>query len=163
MDCSNYIEWIASKLDGSLDEAETRELNEHLSVCSRCCAELRLQTRLIEALAEEPPLELPADFTRRVSAKALELDNEPRRALCWDDLVPTLALVGTAVVLLVFRTWLLEPLGMAFRALPEWISLAVSGPLGEGTGADASLFVATLLAALCATWAVREVYATLTE
>lgn len=108
MDCSDYTEWIARKLEGSLQVSAERELDAHLSECSRCRADLLLQSRIQEALAQEMPSGLSAGFSERVSLKAQRLAAAEKRAERWANLIPVIAFSGLAVVLILLRGSLLQ-------------------------------------------------------
>jgi len=65
---------LAAYIDGELSPREELELEIHLAVCKDCGEELNEQKKLLcaldFALGREREIELPADFTRVVVAKA---------------------------------------------------------------------------------------------
>ena len=126
MHCSDFAEWISQKLDGVLSEGNGRALEEHLSGCSRCRAELLLQQKICDALSEERHSGLSADFTQVVSEKVVEIAKAERDARRWVSLVPAFALGAVAVALLLVGADLL-------RVLPspaQFLSGAVFKPIG---------------------------------
>ena len=73
MKCSDYIEWIGQRLDGSLPRERFAELEGHLTECRRCRAEYALQKKIMRALKQDEPGGLSADFTQRVMSRTLEI------------------------------------------------------------------------------------------
>lgn len=117
MNCADFVSWIAERLEGSLPNGRNRILESHLAACPRCRDELFLQKSILEALSEEGPSGLSADFTQRVSRQVRKIGGE-RAVSRWPLLIPAV-LVGAAVVALAFL------LGEQLQALP-WGSLGQS-------------------------------------
>jgi anti-sigma factor RsiW len=103
MRCSDYIGWIALKLEGTLSPDREHELEGHLAACPRCRAELLLQKKIGESLIEEAPSRLSPDFTQRVSSRALATVRLERRLRTVRRLVPALVYSVGVVFLLIFR------------------------------------------------------------
>lgn len=65
---------LAAYVDGELSPVEELELEMHLAICKTCAAELNEQKKLLcaldFALENEKEIELPANFTKTVVAKA---------------------------------------------------------------------------------------------
>ena len=108
MKCSGYISWMGRKLDGSLPEDQLIELDRHLATCSRCRAELLLQTRIVESLREDRPSGLTPYFTHRVLKQVSRSSRSEGRAWRWPALVPALVSAVCAVIIFVFRNDLAE-------------------------------------------------------
>ena len=126
MHCSDFAEWIAQKLEGTLPEGQARRLDEHLSECTRCRAELLLQRKIRDALSEETHSGLSADFTQLVSGKVLEIAGRERRTGRWVDLVPAFTLGAAAIALILVGADLV-------RVLPspgELVSSTIFKPIG---------------------------------
>lgn len=125
MECAEYIEWIARRLEGTLTERETRKLDGHLSECSRCRAEAVLQARILETLKKETPSGLSADFTVRVSERVRAVPRAGRFDLRWPALVPSFAAVVAAVLLFVFR----NDVAAVGEPVTEALAVAIGTPL----------------------------------
>ncbi|MFH0778259.1 MAG: zf-HC2 domain-containing protein [Candidatus Eisenbacteria bacterium] len=176
MKCLEAVELIAHKLEGSLPETRSLELEEHLSVCSRCRAELVLQKKILEALAEEVPSGLPADFTARVSRKALEAARAERlnrtRLLVPALAVTVLCVVGFLAVLDVSSKLvrfvgpvggaLSRPMGALGEALSRFfspvaeLSTSVSQVLGADSEPVARALLVSAVAMLALAWGCRQ-------
>jgi anti-sigma factor RsiW len=175
VNCADFVVWIAERLEGSLRNGRNRILEDHLADCARCRDELFLQKSILEALAEEGPSGLSADFTRRVSRQVREIGTE-RPVSRWPLLVPAV-LVGAAVVALAFL------LGGQLGALP-WGSFgqSVSAALALVGEAIAGVFshapdvqespipqpilvsvLGTLIGSVPMIWAFRRIFAFLRE
>lgn len=127
MKCADYAVWIALKIDGALGADKEKELENHLTTCARCRADLMLQSRIHDALKQEMPSGLSQDFTERVSERALALTEREKRFIRLPDLAPVFGFAVGIILLLVFRTQVansLVPLMQSFGNL-----------LGAGAGA----------------------------
>jgi anti-sigma factor RsiW len=126
MKCSDFVVLIARKLDGTLPERETGQLEAHLSACSRCRAELVLQKKLIHSLKKEIPGRLSGDFTRRVTERAAELAGEERRRrFRLADLLTAIPIAAVATLLIVFGKDLAVIMAPAMEVLAD----TTGGPL----------------------------------
>ena len=184
MRCVLYTQWISRMLDRSLPENELRELEEHLSCCSRCRAELLLQKKIRDALAGPLPPGLSADFTEQVTRKAAALAPRVRRPRRWPALVPAVALSAAAVALLSLSPvlarlvpWpaeslvgsLLAPVARVWHALfsllpgPADLGLDRIPALPRSGDPLVATVVALLLAGVSVVWAFRYVFAFLRE
>jgi anti-sigma factor RsiW len=81
MDCSYFRERINNFIDGELGYLEVAELQQHLSFCADCAAELAQMSEVRGALGAWGRLELapPPGFAERVMA-AVELEPAPGAA-----------------------------------------------------------------------------------
>jgi anti-sigma factor RsiW len=139
MKCSDCVVLIARKLDGTLTPTEARQLDAHLARCGRCCAEMLLQKRILHALKQELPGDLPDDFTRRVTGRAARLaGGERRRWFRLSSLLPAVPALAAALLLVFF--W--RDLAIILAPAMEAFANATGGPL-----ADLSESVAETLAA----------------
>jgi hypothetical protein len=127
MKCSDYIEWVGRKLEGSLPPDQLRELDGHLATCDRCRAELRLQQRIVESLREDVPSGLSAGFTQRVTERVKSKPRDERFARRWPALIPAFASVAAAVLVFVFRA------GIAGAVAPplERFGEGLAGPMAS--------------------------------
>ncbi len=183
MNCTKYIEWIALKLEGSLPEPESEELDVHLQSCSRCRAELQLQRNLVAALREEPSFELSAGFTEQVVEMATALSLARRRLPVWVLFLPVAVLLAGAITLSVVWAEQLRVLLEALR-LGGWVSsagtwvaattekvlarvgdipsLSVPAAMPE-LGVAEKLLLTSLLSSVPVIWCFYQVYAFLRE
>jgi len=139
-DCSRYAEWISLMHSGALSDDRRRDLDDHLSRCPLCRAELTLQEKIGEAIAGEPPPPFSAGFTRRVTALAVERRAAAKRSPAWLKLMPAAAITLAAVALFLLGTHL------APRLAPtqETVTAALSTPFSR-TGETVIGFGASLL------------------
>jgi anti-sigma factor RsiW len=177
MKCSDYIEWISRRVDGSLPRDQFAELEEHLAVCARCRAEYRLQKKIIAALGQAEPSGLSPDFTKVVAARTLEIAEARRRAEKLEPLIPALVFAAAAIVLFIFRTQVAAAVEPGMDTLAD----VIGGPLARlgsifagitpsdmGVATDSTSFVqrvsqpvvvigtAVALACASAVWAMRK-------
>jgi anti-sigma factor RsiW len=103
MNCSDFVTWIARKVEGSLTPEQLTELDSHLSVCSQCRAELILQKKIAASLKQEPLATLPADFAERVSSLAFHTAKQDERSYRVRFLAPLVAATLIAVVTFLLR------------------------------------------------------------
>lgn len=136
MKCSDYIEWIGQRLDGSLPRDRFAELEEHLTECRRCRAEYALQKKIMGALKQDEPAGLSADFTQRVMSRTLEIAQARKRAERLEPIVPALVFAAAAVVLFIFRS---EVAGVVEPGMDALAGI-LGGPLSRLGGAFSSLF-----------------------
>jgi anti-sigma factor RsiW len=184
MRCGDYIEWIARKLEGTLPEPQACELDEHLTRCSRCRAEILLQKRLMATLAQEPASELPADFTELVVHRAREIALEETRVPVWPTMLAALALVAgvTAVALAgadqlralgslsgsISRplspalAWIADAMGRVFGRASDLPTVQIP-PMAPLSGTLERALAATLLASVPLVWGFYQVYAFLRD
>jgi len=184
MDCSRFAEWIAKRLEGTLPEGDARTLEDHLSVCGRCRAELMLQRKIHDALGEETHSGLSAEFTGRVSDKVAKIAEAERDAKKWVSLVPALALAAAAIALFLAGADLLRVLPSPSETLNsavfkpigwflESVASALAGAFGfsgESNGAPAWLsgaFARTLFIALVGSlpgiWGLHKIFVFMRE
>jgi anti-sigma factor RsiW len=122
MDCSDFVELIAQKLDGLLPQSKISLLEEHLSECRRCRAELLLQKKLQDVLTENVDSGLPADFTQRVTESVLEGAQAVRRFRRWPYLVPAAALAVVTFLFWLTGADLFDSLSSVTQPLTETVS-----------------------------------------
>jgi anti-sigma factor RsiW len=134
MKCSDYIEWITRKVDGTLPHGDLQKLDAHLKDCEVCRLELLLQTEIHESLKREMHSGLSADFTRRVSREALALAGKNKRRWRLADLVPVFSVAAAGVLLVVFRAEVGQFLSPATEMLGN--ALAAGGSAFESSAAD---------------------------
>ena len=99
MKCTEVRENMAALLDGELDGAPRRAMDEHLAVCAPCAAERRAQAAAWRLLDLAGPSSLPAGFTEKVVARARAEGDSPGSNLL--RLVPLPAAAAAAVILAV--------------------------------------------------------------
>lgn len=78
MDCVTCREVIQRSIDGELDDAGVVELQQHLSFCADCAAELQelAAARVTLRATREVTVDVPAGFTDRVMA-TIDAQPEP--------------------------------------------------------------------------------------
>lgn len=69
MNCDQTQERLSEFLDNRLDNAERREIEDHLAVCHRCLPEARQLSKGIKAVAALPRVEPPPRFSEQVMAR----------------------------------------------------------------------------------------------
>lgn len=72
--CSEAVRDLWNYLDGLVDESERAAVEEHLSVCRRCCGELEFAEELRGFLARNADEELPPAVHARLRATLTELE-----------------------------------------------------------------------------------------
>jgi mycothiol system anti-sigma-R factor len=75
--CSEAVEQLWEYLDGSIDEARREAIEEHLSVCRRCCGEVEFAQELGRFLASQAAEEIPDDVRLRLAAALDEAVQQP--------------------------------------------------------------------------------------
>ena len=66
--CSDAVRQLWEYLDGAVGEGDREAIEEHLSVCKRCCGEVEFAEELRKLLASQGYEELPAETKDRLSA-----------------------------------------------------------------------------------------------
>jgi mycothiol system anti-sigma-R factor len=64
--CSDAVKQLWEYLDGSVEGAEREAIEEHLSVCKRCCGEVEFAEELRNFLADHSSQDLPEDVRARL-------------------------------------------------------------------------------------------------
>ncbi len=72
--CAEAVHELWNYLDGLVDESERAAVEEHLSVCRRCCGELEFAEELRGFLARNADEELPPAVHARLHATLTELE-----------------------------------------------------------------------------------------
>lgn len=72
--CAEAVRELWNYLDGLVDESERVAVEEHLSVCRRCCGELEFAEEVRGFLARNAHEELPPAVHARLSATLSELE-----------------------------------------------------------------------------------------
>jgi mycothiol system anti-sigma-R factor len=73
--CSEAMRQLWEYLDGIVDEADRKAIDEHLARCRRCCGELEFAQELRGFLASSAREEIPARVMGRLNATLEELDS----------------------------------------------------------------------------------------
>jgi mycothiol system anti-sigma-R factor len=71
--CSEAMKQLWEYLDGVVDESDRAAIEEHLSLCQRCCGGLEFAEELRQFLAGSAHEEIPDDVRARLSAALKEL------------------------------------------------------------------------------------------
>ena len=104
MNCSNYQGKLSPYLEGELSADEKKSLEEHLSTCTACTAELKALQEMVKGLKEVPDSLVPSDFRQgvwnRIEAASPWVLLRQRLLEPWYLKVPVGALATAAVVLL---------------------------------------------------------------
>ena len=74
--CAEAVRELWNYLDGLVDEPERAAVEEHLSVCRRCCGELEFAEELRGFLSRNAAEDLPFDVRARLVATLDELDGK---------------------------------------------------------------------------------------
>lgn len=73
--CSEAVRRLWEYLDGTIGEADRKVVEEHLSRCRRCCAELEFAEEMQGFLADRARDEIPADVMARFDATLKEVED----------------------------------------------------------------------------------------
>ncbi len=71
--CSEAVRRLWEYLDGTVGDVDRAALEQHLSRCRRCCAELEFAQEMRRFLAESAREEIPDDVMARFDATLEEL------------------------------------------------------------------------------------------
>jgi mycothiol system anti-sigma-R factor len=71
--CSEAVNQLWEYLDGTVEDSDRRAIEEHLSVCQRCCGELEFAEELRRFLADSAHQEIPDDVRARLNTVLKEL------------------------------------------------------------------------------------------
>ncbi len=71
--CSEAVKQLWEYLDGTVGKADRKAIEEHLSRCRRCCAELEFAEEMQGFLADRARDEIPDDVMERLNASLEEL------------------------------------------------------------------------------------------
>jgi mycothiol system anti-sigma-R factor len=69
--CSEAVARLWEYLDGTIEDSDRRAIEEHLSLCQRCCGELEFARELRGFLEDSAHQDIPDDVRARLNA-ALE-------------------------------------------------------------------------------------------
>jgi len=75
MDCKMSDMLIMKYMDGELDEAEAKLLNEHILDCEACRKEFYFYDNLVKGFETLPEIEAPQNFEMEVMARIKALDH----------------------------------------------------------------------------------------
>ncbi|MGH2752091.1 MAG: anti-sigma factor family protein [Actinomycetota bacterium] len=71
--CTDAVRQLWDYLDGSVEEPHKAAIEEHLSVCRRCCGEVEFAEELQRFLQGHASDELPEDIRKRLVGYLEEL------------------------------------------------------------------------------------------
>lgn len=74
--CSEAVRQLWAYLDGNVGDRDRRALEEHLSLCRRCCGELEFAKELRGFLAKSASDDIPNDTMARLNATLEELEEQ---------------------------------------------------------------------------------------
>jgi anti-sigma factor (TIGR02949 family) len=66
--CSDAVKQLWEYLDGAVGEADREAIEEHLSVCKRCCGEVEFADELRQFLVTHTYEELPTETKDRLTS-----------------------------------------------------------------------------------------------
>ncbi|OAH09845.1 zf-HC2 domain-containing protein [Streptomyces jeddahensis] len=72
--CSDAVKQLWEYLDATVGQGEREAMEEHLSLCRRCCGELEFAVELRRLLAASGRSDIPDDVMRRLNQALKELD-----------------------------------------------------------------------------------------
>ncbi|MGH2694240.1 MAG: anti-sigma factor family protein [Actinomycetota bacterium] len=64
--CSDAVKQLWEYLDGSVEASQREAIEEHLSVCRRCCGEVEFAEELRKFLTDHSSQDLPEDVRARL-------------------------------------------------------------------------------------------------
>ncbi|MGC8667331.1 MAG: anti-sigma factor family protein [Chthonomonadales bacterium] len=99
--CARIQDQIAAYREGWLEPQAAHTVEEHLLLCPACSAHLRLDSALVQAIEELPPVQAPqAEWTAVAAQRGVPLrtrDPKPVPALAWAGAAAILAVVALMV------------------------------------------------------------------
>lgn len=126
MHCSEYLALFSDFRDGRTEEAQSREIEEHLRVCPRCEEHFSAVERGVSLLRSVPEVDLPPDFHPRLRHRLFHLHDSARIATeSLGSGATTLAVLAVAAVLAI-AAW--APRAGAGPATVELAPLVVAAP-----------------------------------
>ena len=72
--CHDAVSQLWEYLDHTVDEVDRARVEEHLSQCRRCCAEMEFAHELRRVLVKSADVEVPWDVLARLNRALEELD-----------------------------------------------------------------------------------------
>ncbi len=72
--CHDAVSQLWEYLDHTVDEVDRARVEEHLSQCRRCCAEMEFAHELRRVLVKSADVEVPGDVLARLNRALEELD-----------------------------------------------------------------------------------------
>jgi anti-sigma factor (TIGR02949 family) len=72
--CSEAVRQLWEYLDGTVEESDRQAIEEHLSLCRRCCGELEFARELRRFLAANAREPIPRDVMARLQGMLEEVD-----------------------------------------------------------------------------------------
>jgi anti-sigma factor (TIGR02949 family) len=72
--CHDAVSQLWEYLDHTVDEVDRARVEEHLSRCRRCCAEMEFAHELRRVLVKGADVEVPRDVLARLNRALEELD-----------------------------------------------------------------------------------------
>lgn len=120
MQCYHVSEMMSANLDGSLDDAESDRLQEHLATCEACQAEWQSQQAVDRLLASVPMVQAPVRVRVQVMTRLSRRD-QARRAFVGG----TALALGTVALALIILAPVALGLLNSFGIAP---ALASGGP-----------------------------------
>lgn len=117
MECSKAQDLLSEYIDNMLDEDINREIEEHLSVCSRCKQEFELLDDIIKNCHKFGEENLPRDFNRELHDKLLAESHNIKgkgSAVPW---IRRYSSVAAALLILVVSFSLIAGTGLLNRGL----------------------------------------------
>lgn len=72
--CHDAVKQLWEYLDHTVDEVDRARVEEHLSRCRRCCAEMEFAHELRRVLVEGAAVDVPRDVLARLNRTLEELD-----------------------------------------------------------------------------------------
>jgi anti-sigma factor (TIGR02949 family) len=72
--CHDAVSQLWEYLDHTVNEVDRARVEEHLSRCRRCCAEMEFAHELRRVLAEGAAVDLPGDVLARLNRTLEEMD-----------------------------------------------------------------------------------------
>ena len=66
--CADAVRQLWDYLDGLVDESDREAIEEHLSVCRRCCGEAEFAEELRRFLAARAAADMPDDVRLRLTS-----------------------------------------------------------------------------------------------
>lgn len=102
MNCNDFRELIALYVEGDLNPADTKQLEQHLETCADCrefAEEIRESQSSLKKLQDSTDSQLAMDAVRQRVLNQIRIDREPRRLFGWKWQTVALAALMAAAAL----------------------------------------------------------------
>ncbi|MEW6243293.1 MAG: DUF4349 domain-containing protein [Bacillota bacterium] len=140
MNCSECMESLSPYIDGELTEAESERVDEHLSSCAKCRAELEALKEVVGLCRSMEDVEVPSGFRASLMAKVKAREASPWRKVArrFNLSSSKVQIAAAFLVVIIGITYYLSASGGLFRGVGQTKMVAPAAPPADyGAGAPA--------------------------